>query len=90
MVIEDMDEVVLSQTLAERELSAFVTAVTELFGSEQAEASAEEWFRELMASDDFPATTREWRTVTITAAAKLAIRVDASAYQQRRRAYSST
>ena len=69
-------------TMAERELSAFVTAVTELFGSEQAEASAEDWLRALMASNDLPASTREWRTLTVTAAAQLASRVNASTYQK--------
>jgi alkylhydroperoxidase/carboxymuconolactone decarboxylase family protein YurZ len=59
-------------TMAERELSAFFTAVTELYGPEQAEASAEDWLRELMASDGLPTSTREWRTLTIAAAAQLA------------------
>jgi hypothetical protein len=76
------------RTMAERELSAFFTAVTELFGPEQAEASAEDWLRELMASDDLPVSPRQWRTITITAAARLASQVDASNYQGRRLAYS--
>jgi alkylhydroperoxidase/carboxymuconolactone decarboxylase family protein YurZ len=65
-------------TMAERELSAFFTAVTELYGPEQAEASAEDWLRELMASDGLPTSTREWRTLTIAAAAQLANRVTTS------------
>ena len=77
-----MDELelvlVFSKTMAERELSAFFTAVTEMFGSEEAEISAEDWLRELTASADLPATAREWRTLTITAAAQLANRVNAS------------
>jgi hypothetical protein len=48
-------------TMAERELSAFFNAVTQLFGSEQAELSAEEWLQELMTVDDLPTSTREWR-----------------------------
>ena len=71
-------------TMAERELSAFFRAVTELFGSEQAEASAEDWLRELMASNDLPASAREWRTLTIAAATRLASRVNTSIYQKRR------
>ena len=63
-------------TTAERKLSAFLSAVTELFGSEEAEASAEDWLRELMASNDLPASTRDWRTLTIAAAAQLASRVN--------------
>ncbi len=66
-------------TMAERELSAFFSAVTELFGSEQAEPSAEDWLRELVSSNDVPASIREWRTLTVSAAAQLASRVNGSA-----------
>jgi hypothetical protein len=65
-------------TMAERELSAFFCAVTELFGSEQAEASVEDWLRELITSHDLPASARQWRTLTVMAAARLASRVNAS------------
>jgi len=65
-------------TMAERELSAFFIAVTALYGPEQAEASAEDWLRELMASNGLPTSTREWRTLTIAAAAQLASRLTAS------------
>jgi alkylhydroperoxidase/carboxymuconolactone decarboxylase family protein YurZ len=65
-------------TMAERELSAFFNAVTELYGPEQAEASANDWLRELMTSNDLPASAREWRTLTIAAAARLASRVTIS------------
>ena len=47
--------------MAERELSAFFNAITELFGSEQAELSAEDWLHELIEIDGLPASTREWR-----------------------------
>jgi hypothetical protein len=81
-----MDELVLNRPLtthdllamANRELSAFFSAVAELFGSEQAERSADDWLQELMASHDLPASTRQWRTLTVTAAARLASRVNAS------------
>ena len=76
MVMEERDELVPSKTIAERELSAFFTAVTELFGSEQAEASVEDWLCELIACNDLPASTREWRTLTVSAAARLARRVN--------------
>jgi hypothetical protein len=46
-------------TMAERELSAFVNAVTQLFGSEQAELSAEDWLQELIEIDGLPFSTRE-------------------------------
>lgn len=75
-MMEDRDELVRSKAMAERELAAFFTAVTELFGSEQAEASVEDWLRELIASNHLPASTREWRTLTVSAAARLARRVN--------------
>jgi hypothetical protein len=46
-----------SMSLAERELAAFFGAVKELFGSELAELSANEWLRELEATDDLPSTS---------------------------------
>ena len=60
-------------TLAQRELSAFIRAVTELFGSEQARLSAEDWLDELASMDWLPGpTSRDWRAVTIAALARLA------------------
>jgi hypothetical protein len=61
--------------MAERELSAFVRAVTELFGPEQARLSTEDWLdqSELMDSPH-GATRKEWRAVTIAASARLANR----------------
>ena len=66
-----------SISLAERELSAFFGAVKELYGSELAKLSAEEWLRELEATDDLPASTREWQTLTVRASLWLADRVNA-------------
>jgi len=43
-------------TTAERELSAFFRAVTERFGSEEAELSAEDWLQELIEIDGLPAS----------------------------------
>ena len=51
-------------TMAERELSAFFNAITQLFGSEQAELSAEDWLRELTEIDGLPTSAREWRLIT--------------------------
>ena len=65
-------------TMAERELSAFFRAVTERFGSEQAELSAEDWLRELIEIDGLPDSTREWRLITAKASTQLASRVSAS------------
>ena len=49
--------------MAERELAAFFNAVTELFGSELAQLSAEDWLQELTAIDALPASAREWRRI---------------------------
>ena len=65
-------------TMAERELSAFFNAVTQLFGSEQAELSAEDWLQELIETDGLPASTREWRSITAKVSTRLASRVRAS------------
>jgi len=65
-------------TMAERELSAFFNAVTQLFGSEQAEVSAEDWLHELIESEGLPASAREWRLITAKVSARLASRVSAS------------
>jgi len=66
-----------SMSLAERELAAFFGAVKELFGSELAALSAEEWLRELEATEDLPASTPEWQTLTAKASLWLANRVNA-------------
>jgi hypothetical protein len=64
--------------MAERELAAFVSAVTELFGSKQAAVSAEDWLHDLMAINDLPASTRQWRLLTVKVMARLGSRVNAS------------
>ena len=58
--------------LAERELSAFVTAVHQLFGAEQAWQAGDIWIEEL-ARSDWPseAPVIDWRKVTIAAAGRL-------------------
>ena len=62
--------------VAERELSAFISAVTQLFGLEQARLSAKEWLNELNSMDNLPGLEiREWRLVTIMASARLASRI---------------
>ena len=59
-------------TMAEQELAAFFSAVTELFGSEQARLSAEDWLDALVAMKGLPATIREWRELTVNVSARLA------------------
>jgi len=69
--------------LAERELSAFVHAVTELYGPEQARFSAEDWLDESKLMDSAPRSeSRDWRAVTIAASARLANRLSDSAHDQ--------
>ena len=68
-------------TMAERELGAFISAVTELFGSEQATLAAEDWLDELVLMEALPGlTSRDWRSITIAASARLANRVTASSH----------
>ncbi len=70
--------------LAERELSAFIMAVTERFGAEQARISAQDWLDEAEIMDSPPrSTARDWRSVTIAASARLASRIDAARYRQK-------
>jgi|SRR5579872_5141666 len=68
---------------AERELSAFIGAVTELFGPEQARVSIDDWFEELTLMDR-PSRSKErkWRAVTIAATARLANRLDTATHPQ--------
>ena len=63
--------------IAERELWAFIRAVTELFGPEQARLAAEDWVHELELMDALPGPTRrDWVSVTVAAAAQLARRLN--------------
>jgi hypothetical protein len=62
--------------VAEHELSAFVRAVTGLYGPEQARLSAEDWLEESDLMNSSPRSqSRNWRTATIAASARLADRV---------------
>ena len=59
---------------AERELAAFLGAVKQLFGAEQARLAADEWLEQLVERNGLPASTREWRTITANASQRLASR----------------
>jgi hypothetical protein len=62
----------LLQASAERELSSFVAAVSELFDAELARQAADNWMEELERTawpSDAP--VMDWRRVTIAAAARL-------------------
>ena len=53
--------------IAERELGAFIRAVTELFGPEQARLAAQDWVDELELTDALPGPTRrDWGSVNAT------------------------
>ena len=65
-------------TMAERELSAFFSAVSQLFGSEQAALSAEDWLHELIEIDGLPTSAREWRLITAKVSTRLPSGVNAS------------
>jgi len=68
---------------AERELSAFIAAVTELFGAEQATLSAEDWLAELELMDNpTRSTNRGWCTLTIAASARLTSRLNVAIHRQ--------
>ena len=65
--------------LAERELSSFIAAVTEVYGRRQAELATEDWLDESELMDSPPRSEeRDWRAVTIAASARLANRVNDS------------
>lgn len=61
-------------TMAHRELAAFLRAVTELFGAEQAQLSAEDWLHEVESSRTLPTSRSEWRLITTKVIAQLADR----------------
>jgi hypothetical protein len=65
-------------TMAERELSAFFNAVTQLFRSEQAELSAEDWLHELIEIHGLPTSAHERRLITAKVSTRLPSRVNAS------------
>src|SRR6202795_2157635 len=56
---------------------AYLRAVTELFGPEQARLAAEDWVDELELTDALPGPTRrDWGSVTVAASAQLARRLN--------------
>lgn len=63
--------------LAQRELGAFLRAVSESCGPEAATVSADDWLDELIVSDWVgEPTPSDWRLVTIAAASRLATRLN--------------
>lgn len=63
-------------TTAKRELVVFKSAVTQLFGPEQARLSAEDWLDELVSVDIRPGSaSRELQLITVAALARLVVRL---------------
>jgi hypothetical protein len=64
--------------LAELGVSAFVRAVTAVLGPDQAWAATEDWLDKADTVDGPPLSiSRNWRSVTIAASARLPIQIDA-------------
>jgi hypothetical protein len=77
--------------LAERELSAFIAAVAELFGADHARMSVEDWLDESELLDVLPRSTRrDWRAITIAASVRLANRLNVALHRQRSLGTSTT
>ena len=63
----------VAATMAERELTAFYTAVNEMFGNAEAAFAANEWIDEARSLDSpLGLQISDWRRVTIRASARLA------------------
>jgi hypothetical protein len=76
---------------AERELSALIAAVAELFGADQARMSVEDWLDESGLMDVSPRSTpRDWRAITIAASVRLANRLNVALHCQRSLGASTT
>jgi hypothetical protein len=59
-----------------RELGAFIAAVTDSFGTEQAQLAADDWVRELNAVPPGELSARTWRMITIASSVRLAARLN--------------
>ena len=64
---------------AERELGAFMKAVTDTFGPKEGRLAAEDWLEELESTLEHRGVSADdWRSITIAAASRLAKRVSAA------------
>ena len=69
--------------MAEREFSAFISAVKELLGPDQARLSALDWLDELELTDSqCGSASQDWRAVTVAASARLANRLNAGSHDR--------
>ena len=71
--------------LAEKELSAFICAVDQLFGAEQARQSALDWIQELEGMEWPPGESiPDWRRATVGASARLGALLHSSGHSDRK------
>ena len=68
---------------AERELGAFMRAVSELFGTEHARRAADDWLDEFERMETLLETRRDFGTITIASAARLATWLNADGVHPR-------
>jgi hypothetical protein len=66
---------------AERELSAFFSAVAELFGPEEARLASKDWLQRLATMQSLPASPCQLRLLSINASVKLAERVSSAGFK---------
>ena len=65
--------------IAQRELGAFMSAVSEVYGFEEAMLAAGDWLNVFEATDELPGfAISDWRRITIAAAERLANRLSAT------------
>jgi hypothetical protein len=74
----DSDGCIDLLAMAEQELQAYFNAVRELFGSEQAQLSAEDWLDELEAAKALPVSVPQLRMISIHVAKRLTCRLNAT------------
>lgn len=78
-------------SMAERDLGALMSVVTDLYGAEQAMISATDWIDELESVDAPPGITASaFRVITIATAARLARRLGQTAPLARKRGGTSS
>jgi hypothetical protein len=77
-----LNSLVAFSSLAEKELSAFIRAVDQLFGAEQARQSALDWIEELERMD-WPSgeSVPDWRRATVGASARLGALLSGSGHR---------
>ena len=64
---------------AERDLGAFMKAVTDSFGPKEGRLAAEDWVEELESTlEHRGVSSDDWRSITIAAASRLAKRLSAA------------